>query len=114
MQRLRTIAVVGALLAIVATPFAYANGLWFGLPVVGGPGYCSTFTASAAGTDRTCVSQVPAGTSVYGALTGGEMIPADVSTLTSTNPSITNLQNAGPQTVFVPVPSAASGAYLLT
>lgn len=114
MKRLRTIAVVGALLAIVASPFAWAAGLWFGLPVVGGASYCAGATATGVGLPgggtTSCNTTAPAGPAD---LTGNELIPADANT--GGTPGVPGAGTTGsPQSVYIPVPSAASGAWLLT
>ncbi len=110
MKRLRTIAVVGALLAIIGMPLAYAAGLWFGLPVVGGAAYCAgSTTAGVPGTTATCNTTAPAGPT---AVTGQELIPADL------NPQGTQALypgpgagTTGPQTAYLPLAIGASGAY---
>ena len=113
MKRLRTMAVVGALLAVVGAPLAYAAGLWFGLPVVGGLAYCAgTSLAGVPGTTPVCNTTAPAGPTT---LTGQELIPSDL------NPQGTQQAYPGPgtgtsgaQSGLLPLASAASGAYLLT
>lgn len=115
MKRLRLIAVVGAISAIVAIPSVYAAGLWFGLPVVGGGAYCSGSSATgvgATGGTLSCNSTAPAGPTT---LTGQELIPSDL------NPQGTQQAYPGPgtgtsgaQSGLLPLASAASGAYLLT
>src|SRR5689334_17889471 len=114
MKRLRTIAVVGALLAIVASPLAYAAGLWFGLPVVGGGSYCAGATATGLGTTGgtlSCNVTAPAGPTT---MTGNELIPADLNTggAQATYP-VPGAGVSGAQTGYLPLASAASGAYLL-
>ncbi len=113
MKRLiRKVAVVGALLAIVGAPLAYAAGLWFGLPVVGGGTYCSgSTTAGPPGTAAVCNTTVPAGPTT---MTGQELIPADL------NPQGTQAAYPGPgtgtsgvQTGYEPLANVASGAYQL-
>lgn len=119
MKRTRFVAAVVALSAIVAIPFAYSAGLWFGLPVIGGSSYCSgnvgtgtspTTGIGTAGTSTVCAVTVPAGPS---SLTGTEMIPADLlsgSTAGSGGPGSGPVQS-GTQTAYMPVATAASGAY---
>lgn len=111
MKRLiRKVAVVGALLAIVGAPLAYAAGLWFGLPVVGGGTYCSgQTTAGVPGTTAVCNTTVPVGPT---STTGQELLPADL------NPQGTQAGYPGPgtgtsgvQTGYLPLATAASGAY---
>ncbi len=114
MKRLRQVAVVVALLAIIGAPLAYAAGLWFGLPVVGGASYCSgTSVAGPPGTTPVCNSTAPAGPT---STTGNELVPADL------NPGGTQALyplpgqgvTAQAQTAFLPLATVASGAYLLT
>ena len=78
MTRLRLFAVVSALAALVAVPSAYAAGLWFGLPWLGGPSYCVSAT------NLVCQSRAPAGPTFF---TGSEMIPADIAVNTDRGPS---------------------------
>ncbi len=114
MKRLRLMAVVGALLAIIAAPFAYAAGLWFGLPVVGGATYCSGYSvAGVPGTAGVCNSTVPAGPT---GLVGTELIPSDLNAagLTGTATFPGTGTTGAPQTAFIPLPLVASGSYLLT
>lgn len=84
MKRLRLFAVVSALAALVAVPSAYAAGLWWGLPWLGGPTYCVSYAQANAlattpnvllGTNATCVSRAPAGPTAFN---GTEMVPADI------------------------------------
>ncbi len=111
MKRLRTIAVVGALLAIVASPFAYAAGLWFGLPVVGGASYCAgASVAGPPGTTAACNVTAPAGPTTT---TGNELIPADLNSQGTPGVPGTNVSGS-PQTGYLPLATGASGAYLLT
>ena len=106
----RKVAVVGALLAIVVAPLAYAGGLWFGLPVMGGAAYCSgSTTAGPPGTAAVCNTIAPAGPT---GLTGQELVPSDL------NPQGTQAgypgpgnANAGIQSGLVPIANVASGAY---
>lgn len=110
MKRLRTVAMVGALLAIVVAPLAYAGGLWFGLPVVGGASYCAgASVAGVPGTTATCNSTAPAGPT---STTGNELIPADLNP--QGTPGVPGTSTAGVQTGYLPLATAASGAYLLT
>ena len=92
MTRLRLFAVVSAL-ALVAVPSAYAAGLWWGLPILGGPTYCVSFTG-AAGT--TCASTAPAGPTFF---TGSEAVPAD----------ILNNTDRGPSSVYLSVTQLGNG-----
>jgi len=112
MTKFRLVAAVVALLAIVASPFAFSAGLWFGIPIVGGPTYCNANVAGTAGT-LVCTVSTPAGPAN---LTGNELIPADLenqqATLTPGQAATGN--TSGPQTGYLPVPSVASGAYNLT
>jgi hypothetical protein len=102
MKRLRLLAVVGALTAL-AVP-AIAAGLWWGFPVIGGATYCTSYslyptTATVPGTLPTanqCNIFAPAGPT---ATTGAEMIPVDTGV------------TQGTTSAYLPVPSAASGAY---
>ena len=112
MKRLRTTAVVGALLAIVIAPLAYAGGLWFGIPVVGGASYCSGNTATGlttSGGTTSCNSTVPAGPTTT---TGNELIPADLNP--QGTPGVPGNANSGVQTGYLPLITGASGAYFLT
>jgi hypothetical protein len=114
MKRLRLMAVVGALLAIVGTPLAYAAGLWFGLPVVGGASYCAGGSvAGPPGTAVACNSTAPAGPTTT---TGNELVPADLNT--GGTQVLFPLPGAGvtgsAQTGYLPLPTVASGAYFLT
>ena len=115
MQRLRTYAVVGALLAIVIAPLAYAGGLWFGLPVVGGGAYCAGATATGVGPTGgtvSCNSTAPAGPTTT---TGQELIPADLNPQgTQAGYPSPGAASSGAQTGYLPLATAASGAYLLT
>lgn len=97
MKKVRLLAAVGACVAVIGIPLAYAAGLFFGLPVVGGASYCSGFSSfqqtptvpGVAQSPTVCNSTVPAGPV---GLTGTEMIPAD-----------TGLAGgAAPQTVLIP------------
>lgn len=111
MKRLRTIAVVGALLAIVGAPLAYAAGLWFGLPVVGGGTYCSGQVTTAPGAATPCATTVPSGPT---GLTGNELIPSDLNPNGAQNTyPLPGTGSSAPQTGYVPVANGASGAYQL-
>ncbi len=79
MKRLRLFAVVSALAALVAVPSAYAAGLWWGLPLLGGAAYCVSGTSVTTG----CL-QAPAGPTVF---TGREQVPADIVSNTDRTPS---------------------------
>ena len=104
MKRLKLLAVVGALTALFAAPIAYAAGLWWGLPIVGGATYCTSYSlyptsATVPGTLPTanqCNIFAPAGPT---AATGAEMLPADTGA------------TQGTTSVYMPLPLAASGAY---
>lgn len=125
MKRLRLVAVVSALLAIIAVP-VIAGGLWFGLPIVGGNAYCNTYTAGVPGTTAVCGAQAPAGpvatgtgsglsASGTGALTGNELIPADLNPQGGNNTyPAPGTASSGQQSGYIPSPLAASGSYFLT
>ena len=95
MKRLKLLAAVGLLTAVFAVPFAYAAGLFSGLPVGNGAAYCAgysgypttpTVPGSTVPTPNNCNDNVPAGP----ALTGQEYIPADTAVpgaLSQTAPS---------------------------
>lgn len=108
----RKVAVVGALLAIVGAPLAYAGGLWFGLPVIGGASYCSGSTlAGPGGTATVCNTTVPAGPT---ALTGQELVPSDLNPQgTQAGYPVPGTASSGVQSGLVPVANVASGAYQL-
>ena len=111
MKRLRLMAVVGALLAITGAPLAYAAGLWFGLPVVGGASYCAGNTvAGVPGTTAVCNTTAPAGPTTT---TGNELIPADLNSQGTPGVPGSNT-SATAQTAYLPLATAASGSYLLT
>ena len=99
MKRSRLLAVVGALTAILIGT-AFGAGLWFGLPIAGGPSYCSgSVTAGVPGTASTCVVTVPAGT--VPAFNGNEKFPFD-----------TGLANGvAPQTQLATTCQIAGGSY---
>jgi hypothetical protein len=95
--RVRLLAAVGASIAVIGIPLAYAAGLFPGLPIVGGSAYCTGFssfqqTPTTPGVTQSptqCNSTAPAGPV---GLTGSELIPAD-----------TGLAGgAAPQTVLIP------------
>lgn len=106
--RLRTRVAVGLVAAIAAfVPIAYAAGLFPGLPIVGEAAYCPGYSSYATGTTQpttspstpnNCNATAPAGP---GALSGNEVVIADIPTNT----------NAGPSSVYIPSPSGASGVY---
>ena len=97
MKSLRLMAAVGALIALCAIPYAFAAGLFPGLPIVGQAAYCAGYslyptTVTTPGTLPTpnqCNTTAPAGPS---ALTGVELQPAD-----------TTVANGPPATVLVPM-----------
>ncbi len=101
MKRLRLLAVVGALTALVMP--AVAAGLWWGLPVIGGATYCTSYSTYPGGvtvpgtlpTPNQCNVFAPAGP----ALTGAEMFPVDTGA------------TQGQTSAYMPLPSAASGMY---
>ena len=105
MKSLRLMAAVGALIALCAIPYAFAAGLFPGLPIVGQAAYCAGYslyptTVTTPGTLPTpnqCNTTAPAGPA---ALTGVELQPAD-----------TTVANGPPATVLVPMALGASGAY---
>ena len=121
MKRMRFVAAVVALSAVVAIPLAYAGGLWFGLPVYGGGTYCSATTGTGTGpttgvgtggTTTVCNTTVPAGPTT---MTGNELVPADtnVSGLQTTYPLPGIAQTGANQTAYLPLANVASGAYQL-
>ncbi len=83
MKRLRLAAVVGAVFALIAGPVAYAAGIWFGLPLIGGASYCvgySQYTTvptvpGTQGASSSCNATAPAGPAAF---TGYEGLPADL------------------------------------
>ena len=98
-------AAVGALIALCAIPYAFAAGLFPGLPIVGQAAYCAGYsnyptmvtTPGTIPTPDQCNTTAPAGPA---ALTGLELNPAD-----------TTLSNQPPATVLIPMSLSASGAY---
>ncbi len=102
MRRLRLAAVVGAFLALIASPVAYAAGLWWGLPLFGTAAYCTGYSqyptaATVPGTQAggaVCNSTAPAGPLLF---SGTETFPTDVygaaapSAQTNTAPSVVNM-----------------------
>ncbi len=94
---------------LFATAIAWGAGMWSTLPIVGQGSFCASTVTGAGGlggitgqgqatTGSICAQTVPAGPT---ALTGSELVPAD-----------TELAGgAPPQTVTIPVPLLASGAY---
>ncbi len=114
MKRMRFVAAVVALLALVGIPLAYAGGLWFGLPVYGGGTYCSGATvAGVPGTAATCNSVVPVGPTT---MSGNELVPSDTNPngLQTTYPLPGTSVTGAAQTAYLPLANVASGAYLLT
>lgn len=113
MKRLRLMAVVGTLSAMIVIPLAYAGGLWFGLPVVGGAAYCQQVTPGVPGTTAVCSATGVAGPT---STTGNELIPADLNPQGTQAgfPGPGNASSSASQTGYLPLATAASGAYLLT
>lgn len=113
MRLLKLAATVTVLSVIVGAPL-YAAGLWFGLPVVGGASYCAGATATGVaipgGGTTSCNVTAPAGPAD---LTGSELVPADLN-LQGTEAVPGTNTSAAAQTGYIPVPSVASGAWLLT
>lgn len=79
---------LAAVVIAVAGSFAWAAGMFQGLPIQGGSSYCSGSSTGSSGS-QVCVSTVPAGPTVYN---GNELIPADTQTA----------GGVAPQTVLLP------------
>ncbi len=113
-KRLRLTAVVGAIFALIMTPFAYGAGLWWGLPLFGTAAYCTGYSqyptaATVPGTQAggaVCNSTAPAGPALF---SGTETFPTDLfgaaapSAQTNTAPSVVNMPlvtlGQGPYTI---------------
>lgn len=88
LKRFRSAAVAAAVALCASAGIAYAAGLWSTLPIIGGASYCASYvtgtgnlggiTGQGQGTiGQICGQTVPAGPP---ALTGTEMLPADLLT----------------------------------
>jgi len=106
MKNVRLLAGIVGALALIGIPFAYASGLWQGLPIYSGAAYCVGYSAypttvtsptTSPSTPDQCSTQTPAGPAT--GLTGNELFPVD-----------TTLTNYGPSSAYVPAGLAASGA----
>lgn len=104
--RIKTLGLAAVVATSVMVPLAYAAGMFPGYPIVGSAAFCnSTNSQSTSNTvpgtlpsNSNCTTTVPAGPTT---LTGAEAVPAD-----------TGLPNGvAPQTVRIPTPMVASGAY---
>lgn len=91
----RRIALAVGIFAALGVSFSFASGLWSTLPIVSYPSYCASFSTTFGG--QTCSQTVPAGPT---ALTGGELVPADIS------PSV---GGAPPATVLLTMPTLGAG-----
>jgi hypothetical protein len=107
----RLLGVLGGSLGaiIVAGSVAWATGLWPGLPQLGGPSYCASWSGVAG--SFTCSATVPAGTTAF---TGNEAVPADMYgplTQTSANAGTAAGGGAPPQTQLVSVLQLGNGGF---
>lgn len=111
MKRLGLIASVGALLALVVAPVAYASGVWWGWSLIGGASYCVSYSAypatattpNVAPTPSNCNGTAAAGPSTF---TGYEAVPADLF-----GPLYTSLQQNGPSEGYVSILQMRQGAF---
>ncbi len=115
MKRLRLIAVVGAVFALITSPVAYAAGLWWGLPLFGTAAYCTGYSqyptaATVPGTQAggaVCNSTAPAGPALF---SGTETFPTDV--FGAAAPSAQT--NTAPSVVNMPLVTLGQGPYAVT
>ncbi len=114
MRRLRLIAVVGAVFALIAGPTAWAAGMWWGWPQIGGAAYCTGYSqyptaATVPGTQAggaVCNSTAPAGPTLF---SGTEAFPVD---LYGTAPASTQV-NTFPTSAYVSLTQVGQGPYVV-